>query len=285
MHCNSNGNAASPTSFVVHVVDTTAPVIAAHSDVTVNTTNSFGTIVSYSSPATSDAFDGANTATCTPASGSLFAVGDTLVTCRATDAHGNTAQAVTFTVHVVYQPGTPTPASTQTPSTQPQENSLSIPVTSGLLDLDCLSVVESGGIKVTFHNLCDYQALVTDALADTLPAQLPENYSFVQGLNVLVFFEQDVVKALPTGTGVQLDFPIPANTQDQFAVLLWDDEDGDGNGEWLDVTLLIRDKDLSKVLSADTKDGLYQITPSKTLEAFYRVITTEKTGTFVLVEK
>ena len=286
--CNatdSNGNAASPTSFVVHIVDTTAPVIAPHSDVTVTTSDAFGTIVSYSSPATSDAVDGAKTATCTPASGSFFAVGDTLVTCSATDAHGNTAQPVTFTVHVVHQPDTPTPAPTQTPATQPQENSLSIPVTSGLLDLDCLTVIDSFGIKITFHNLCDYQAVVTAAQTDTLPAQLPDSYSFVQGLNVLVLFEQQVVKALPTGTGVQLDFPVPANTQDEFAVLLWDDEDGDGNGEWLDVTQLIVDKDLSRVLSANPNDELYQIRPTKTLEALYRVVTTEKIGTFVLVNK
>jgi hypothetical protein len=270
---------------VVHIVDTTAPVIAPHSDVTVTTSDAFGTIVSYSSPATSDAVDGAKTATCIPASGSFFAVGDTLVTCSATDAHGNTAQPVTFTVHVVHQPGTPTPAPTQTPATQPQENSLSIPVTSGLLDLDCLTVIDSFGIKITFHNLCDYQAVVTAAQTDTLPAQLPDSYSFVQGLNVLVLFEQQVVKALPTGTGVQLDFPVPANTQDEFAVLLWDDEDGDGNGEWLDVTQLIVDKDLSRVLSANPNDELYQIRPTKTLEALYRVVTTEKIGTFVLVNK
>ncbi|HKY54665.1 MAG TPA: HYR domain-containing protein [Anaerolineales bacterium] len=286
--CNatdSNGNMATPTSFVVHVVDTTAPVIASHADVTVITSNSIGAIVSFTSPATSDAVDGAGMATCSPASGSFFVVGDTLVTCNATDAHSNAAQPVTFKVHVVYQPGAPTPGPTPAPSNETQEDSLSIPVTSGLLDLDCLSVIESDGIKVTFHNLCDYQALVADAPADTLPAQLPDQYSFVQGLNVLVFFEQEVIKALPTGTGVQLDFPIPANTQNQYAMLLWDDEDGDGMGEWLDVTQLVADKDLSKVMSADASDELYQITPTKTLEAFYRVLTTEKTGTFVLVKK
>ena len=285
--CNaidSNSNPAAPTTFVVHVVDTTAPVIASHTDISVITNNSLGTIVTYSSPSTADIVDGSGSASCSPASGSFFPVGSTLVTCSATDAHGNSAQPVTFSVHVTYQPGAviPTP---QTPETENQQNSLSIPVTSGLLDLDCLTVIDSFGIKVTFHNLCDYQAVVADAQEDTLPAQLPSKYSFVQGLNILVLFEQQVVKALPTGTGVQLDFPIPANTQEQFAVLLWDDEDGDGNGEWLDVSLLIRDQDLSKVLSADMKDGLYHITPSKTLEAFYRVITMEKTGTFVLVEK
>ena len=286
--CNamdSNGNPATETSFVVHVVDTTAPVIATHTDLSVITNNNLGTIVTYTSPSTADIVDGSGSASCSPASGSFFPVGSTLVTCSATDAHGNSAQPVTFSVQVTYQPGAVTPTPTQGTTTENQDNTISIPVTSGLLDLDCLTVIDSFGIKVTFHNLCDYQAVVSEAQADTLPDQLPDQYSFVQGLNVLVLFEQQVVKALPTSTGVQLDFPVPANTQNQFAVLLWDDEDGDGIGEWLDVTQLILDKDLSKVLSANPNDELYQITPSKTLEAFYRVITTEKTGTFVLVEK
>ena len=282
--CNatdSHSNASAPTAFVIHVVDTTAPVIAAHSNVSVITNNNLGTIVSYSSSATSDAVDGAGTATCLPASGSFFPVGDTLVTCNAIDTHGNAAQPVTFIVHVEYQLGAPT----QTPTTKTDEGGLSIPITGSLLDLDCLTVIDVLGIKVTFHNLCDYQAAVSVPQTDTLPAHLPNGYSFVQGLNVLVLFEQQVVKALPAGTGVQLDFPIPANSQDQFSVLLWDDEDGDGNGEWLDVTQLVMDQNLSKVMSADPNDELYQITPTKTLEAFYRVITTEKTGTFVLVKK
>ena len=84
---------------------------------------------------------------------------------------------------------------------------------------------------------------------------------------------------------VQLDFPISANTQDQFAVLLWDDENEDGIGQWLDVTQVIKDQELSKVLSADPQDELYELVPTKTLENLYRVVTTEKTGTFVLIKK
>jgi len=284
--CNatdSNGNDATPSTFVVHVIDTTAPVIAAHGTVTVTTNNTLGSIVTYSAPATSDIVDGPGTASCSPASGNFFPVGDTLITCTATDAHGNTAQSITFNVHVEYKAVVITP--TPEPSTPSQGIDLSVPVTGGLLDLDCLTTVDSFGMKVTFHNLCDYQAAIADVQADTLPSPLPSEYSFVQGLNVLVLFEQQVVKDLPTGAGVQLDFPVPANSQDQFAVLLWDDQDGDGKGEWLDVTQLIKDQELSKVLSADPNDELYELLPTKTLETFYRVVTTEKTGTFILVKK
>jgi hypothetical protein len=43
--CNAvdtNGNPAIPTTFVIHVVDTTGPVIAAHADVTVEATSASG---------------------------------------------------------------------------------------------------------------------------------------------------------------------------------------------------------------------------------------------------
>ncbi|HET9909844.1 MAG TPA: HYR domain-containing protein, partial [Anaerolineales bacterium] len=278
---DSHGNSASSTSFVVHVVDSTAPVISAQADISVFIDNLIGTIVSYSAPTTSDAVDGPGTASCSPFSGTFFSLGDTLITCNASDSQGNAAQPVTFTVHVVYQPGAPAPT---TETTRNPQSGLSIPVTSGLLDLDCLTVINSFGVQVTFHNLCDYQAAVTEAPADTLPAPLPEEYSFVQGLNVLVLFEEEVVKALPTGTGVQLDFSIPADTQDEYDVLLWDDKDGDGIGEWLKVTRLVLDRDLSKVMLADPSDELYQIARTETLDAFYRIITTEKTGTFILVK-
>jgi hypothetical protein len=102
--CNATdaaGNAATPTTFVVYVVDTTAPVIAAHLDVTAEATSALGALVTYTSPATSDAVDGAGVATCLPSSGTQFALGNTTVTCNATDAASNVATPTTFVVHVV----------------------------------------------------------------------------------------------------------------------------------------------------------------------------------------
>jgi hypothetical protein len=57
--------------------------------------------VTYASPSWSDQVDGTGAATCTPASGSVFALGDTTVTCSAVDAAGNAAVATTFRVRVV----------------------------------------------------------------------------------------------------------------------------------------------------------------------------------------
>lgn len=88
-------------SFNVTVQDTTAPVIGAHGDEIAEATGPGGAIVTYTSPATSDAVDGTGVASCLPASGSQFPLGDTDVTCNASDVAGNNAVPVTFTVRVV----------------------------------------------------------------------------------------------------------------------------------------------------------------------------------------
>jgi hypothetical protein len=71
--------------------------------VTAEATSAAGAIVNYTSPATSDAVDGAGAAICTPASGSQFALGNTTVTCNATDAAGNAATSTSFVVSVTLQ--------------------------------------------------------------------------------------------------------------------------------------------------------------------------------------
>lgn len=94
------GNVALPVNRTVNIVDTTAPVIEAHSNITVEATSSAGATVNYTSPATSDFVDGPGVATCSPISGTTFPIGTTVVTCNATDAHGNSAIATTFQVIV-----------------------------------------------------------------------------------------------------------------------------------------------------------------------------------------
>ncbi|MCC6756188.1 MAG: HYR domain-containing protein, partial [Solirubrobacterales bacterium] len=101
--CNASdlaGNAATATTFPVTVQDTTGPVIADKDDVTAEATSASGANVTYTSPATTDAVDGPGTASCTPVSGSLFAIGSTEVTCTATDSRNNAATSTTFDVIV-----------------------------------------------------------------------------------------------------------------------------------------------------------------------------------------
>jgi len=78
--------------------DTTPPKIVVPARVVVDATGPRGAAAAYSVSVTDDT-DPAPALSCAPASGSLFAIGDTTVTCKATDASGNTATA-SFTVHV-----------------------------------------------------------------------------------------------------------------------------------------------------------------------------------------
>jgi hypothetical protein len=88
----------SACTFTVQVTDTQAPTITCPTSVTSVTPapNQMGTIVTYPPPTASDNCPGV-TVTCVPASGSIFPVGTTTVTCTATDASGNTATC-SFTV-------------------------------------------------------------------------------------------------------------------------------------------------------------------------------------------
>jgi hypothetical protein len=97
---DAHSNSANDT-FYVTVEDTTPPVIAPHGDIEAEATSAAGATVSYDSPTTTDAVDGAGVATCSPASGSLFPLDNTTVTCNATDVAGNDATPTTFVVSVV----------------------------------------------------------------------------------------------------------------------------------------------------------------------------------------
>lgn len=111
----------SDTVFITMVVaapaDTTPPVISGAADVTAEATGASGASVSYAQPTALDDNDGMRTVSCTPASGSTFPVGDTTVTCTASDTRGNTA-STTFVVTVTPQAGDTTPPSISAPPSQ-----------------------------------------------------------------------------------------------------------------------------------------------------------------------
>ena len=86
-------------SFEVHVLDTTAPTLQLPESVVANATTTQGGIATFDVGAT-DMAGGDATADCAPASGSLFAIGTTTVTCTATDVRGNTSAPQSFTVTV-----------------------------------------------------------------------------------------------------------------------------------------------------------------------------------------
>lgn len=92
------GNSVDKT-FTVNVADTTAPVVGAVASQTIEATSAAGAAHSWVVPTATDVVDGDRPVTCDRAQGSTFPLGDTLVTCSATDLSGNTGSSA-FTVTV-----------------------------------------------------------------------------------------------------------------------------------------------------------------------------------------
>jgi HYR domain len=92
------GNTSAPATFNITVVDTTPPVVTPPANVSVDTEDPSGTAVTYPAASATDAVAGSIAAGCSPLSGSKFGIGNTTVTCSASDGH-NTGTG-TFTVSV-----------------------------------------------------------------------------------------------------------------------------------------------------------------------------------------
>jgi len=94
---DANGNTSTACNFDVTVSDTTAPVLTC-TNITRECTGGGGANVSFT-PTVVEACDPSPTNTCTPPSGSLFAIGTTPVHCTSTDITGNSGSC-NFTVTV-----------------------------------------------------------------------------------------------------------------------------------------------------------------------------------------
>lgn len=97
---DASGNTATKL-FRVHVIDTTPPKLPLRPPVIVQTRDQSGTVVRFKVTAI-DTADPDPSVQCDPASGTVFPVGETEVTCVATDASGNSSAPMSFVVDVVY---------------------------------------------------------------------------------------------------------------------------------------------------------------------------------------
>ena len=93
-----NHGASSSCTATVTVVDTTPPTIACPADISIGCGVDLLVPVSFSATAT-DNCDPSPTITCSPASGSRFPIGTTIVTCSATDASGKSLHFAPSPVH------------------------------------------------------------------------------------------------------------------------------------------------------------------------------------------
>jgi large repetitive protein len=85
------GNTAA-ASFKVTVKDVTAPAIATPAGIVAEATSAAGAAVTFALPSATDAV-GVTSVSCTPSSGSIFPIGSTSVSCRASDAASNSASS------------------------------------------------------------------------------------------------------------------------------------------------------------------------------------------------
>ena len=291
--CSATNNVGLPNSVSVTVrIDQTAPVLSLPSNISTTATGPGGAAVNYSVSAT-DAMDPSVAAVCAPVSGSMFSVGTTTVNCSATDEAGNTSSG-SFQVTVTNSPATATntptstptiPTATQTPpsptnvpgssTSEANSSAVLIPVTGGLIDLNCNSVFSVFEIQLSFINLCEQQAAIKGMSTDSLPGKLPAGFTFVTGLNIQIFSEGKSLPALPDGSGIQLDYPVSGD--DPFAVLYW-------NGiTWIEITQKTNEDNISSLVDANPANELYQVESAN--GDFYKILTTEKIGTFILVKK
>ena len=98
-----SGNLSASDAFDVTVVDTTDPSLTVPGDQSVTTSDPGGVAVTYGAATATDIVDSSPTVGCSPASGSVFPVGTTAVTCTATDDSDNSATG-TFHVTVDFVP-------------------------------------------------------------------------------------------------------------------------------------------------------------------------------------
>ncbi|HTR18865.1 MAG TPA: immunoglobulin-like domain-containing protein [Candidatus Paceibacterota bacterium] len=154
------GNSSS-AHFDVGVYDS-APVIAAHADVSAPATSAAGANVSYDLPTVTDNID-TLVANCTPTSGSPFSIGDTVVTCNAgPDSSANNATPTTFTVTVqdtapviTLSGDNPLTLEVHTPFVEPGYSSIDA------VDGDLTSSVVIGGDTVDSEHLGTYVVTYT----------------------------------------------------------------------------------------------------------------------------
>ncbi|HYK04843.1 MAG TPA: HYR domain-containing protein [Thermoanaerobaculia bacterium] len=91
----TNATGTATGMFTVTVVDSSGPVLDIPDGITAEATDANGAAVTWSASAT-DAIDGPVAITCTPASGSQFPLGVTLVSCSATDSLGQETNGTFF---------------------------------------------------------------------------------------------------------------------------------------------------------------------------------------------
>jgi hypothetical protein len=78
--------------------------------------------------------------------------------------------------------------------------------------------------------------------------------------------------------------PLYKQSGAEFALLYWNDPEGDGKGEWIEISKPLTKDKVFETLSLRSTVELYQLIPTRK-DLSFQTLTTDRTGTFVLVKK
>ena len=220
------------TNFVVAVdakPDINPPVINVPSTpIQVNASGPSGAQVQYQRSATDDV-DGPINLTCTPPSGSTFPIGETVVTCEATDSAGNPGEE-SFTVTV--KPPVPPPDTTPPVITVPEDITEETTSPDGIQVPFEVSVQDD--VDRTVEISCDHnsgsifpigETVVTCEATDSAGNPASENFTVTVAEAVVDENTLPVITGPPT-TPIEVETTSNAGEEVSYAVTAFDKEDG-----------------------------------------------------------
>ena len=220
------------TNFVVTVdakPDNNPPVINVPSTpIQVNASGPSGAQVRYQASATDDV-DGPINLTCTAPSGSTFPIGETVVTCEATDSTGNPVEeSFTVTVNPLAPPADTTPPVITVPEDITEEttspNGVQVPFEVSVQD------DVDGAVEVS----CDHnsgstfpigETVVTCEATDSTGNPVEESFTITVAGPVVDENTQPVITGPPT-TPIEVETTSNAGEEVSYAVTAFDREDG-----------------------------------------------------------
>lgn len=241
---DGSGNQAKG-SFNVTVEDTTAPTLTLPANISRVVSKPSDAVVTYAASA-SDLIDGNVAVSCTPASGSTFALGTTVVDCKATDGSGNTTSGkFNVTLKDTGAPVLTLPADISIVTDKPSKASVTysasatdsvegpiavvcVPASGSIFPegttlVKCSATDSSGNttygsfkVTVEVNKVALYR--VIEQTEAQLPSALGQGNSFGSALKL----EYIQPAAKNRNLTIQLSFPIPDTMKDaDLSVLFW----------------------------------------------------------------
>ncbi len=128
-----------------------------------------------------------------------------------------------------------------------------IPVTGGdTVPLSCtgpsILELENGDRVVIDEIMCGYEVQLQHVPSEALPGQLPTGKSYGSGLVITLFYQGQVVEALPENTTLTIEFVIPETMSKQsLDIMSWDD-----TGKWNSLLTIVNKVNNRLIVTVET---------------------------------